>query len=56
MNKLAKSLTAISLASSLLVVGCSKDEEKKDDTKQQQDTETSTDSQDSKDSTSTEKK
>lgn len=39
MNKWVKSLTAMALASSLLMVGCSKDEDKKkeDDTTSQQD-------------------
>ncbi|MDG4656272.1 hypothetical protein P6P90_02895 [Ectobacillus antri] len=46
MNKFTKSLTALALMSSLLVVGCSNEEETKDDTKQEQDTETSTQSKD----------
>jgi hypothetical protein len=62
MNKWVKSLTAVALASSLFMVGCSKDEEKKEEeTMQQDDTskdkETSgdvkdNDSKDSKDSSS----
>ncbi|CAG9614279.1 hypothetical protein BACCIP111899_03506 [Bacillus rhizoplanae] len=62
MNKWVKSLTAVALASSLFMVGCSKGEEKKDEeTTQQEDTskdkETSgevkdNDSKDSKDSSS----
>ncbi|MGF9965775.1 hypothetical protein [Bacillus rhizoplanae] len=62
MNKWVKSLTAIALASSLFMVGCSKDKEKKEEEMTQQegtskDKETSgevknSDSKDSKDSSS----
>ena len=36
MNKWIKSFTAVALASSLFVVGCSKNEDKKDETTQQE--------------------